>query len=550
MIEHSRPVLLAVDDDPHVLRAIRRDLSRAYRDKYRVVSAGSAVEALRVLDTLRDRRDDPALLLVDQRMPEMTGIEFLAESLRRCPSARRVLLTGYADTEVAIDAINRVRLHYYLMKPWGVPEERLYPALDELLADWWAEYQPPYGGIKVIGARFSPAVHRLRDCLTRLQQPFRFVDVDRDPEGAGEDPAELPVVVLPDGARLVRPSYEDLLSALRLTGSVSRPHYDLVIVGGGPAGLAAAVYGSSEGLSTLVLDSFVPGGQAGTSSRIENYLGFPAGLSGGELTHRAVAQARRFGAEILSPVAAVRLSRAGRARTVTLADGREIGAGTVLLATGLSYQRLTARGAERFEGAGIYYGATTSETTSCADRRVWIVGGANSAGQAAVHFAQHAAQVTLLVRGSTLEQGMARYLVDEVRATPNIDVRLRTEITAVDGEDRLARITLHDLESDTLTTEDAEYVFTFIGARPHTDWLAGVIHRDELGFLPTGADLYRTGRLPDGWDLPREPLPLETSVPGVFAVGDVRAGSTKRIASGVGEGAMAVAMVHRYRAES
>jgi thioredoxin reductase (NADPH) len=331
---------------------------------------------------------------------------------------------------------------------------------------------------------------------------------------------------------------------------MTRPHYDLVIVGGGPAGLAAAVYGSSEGLSTLVLDSFVPGGQAGTSSRIENYLGFPAGLSGGELTHRAVAQARRFGAEILSPVAATGLCRAGRARVITLADGREIGAGTVLLATGLSYQRLAVSGAERFEGAGIYYGATTSETASCVGQRVWIVGGANSAGQAAVHFAQHADQVTLLIRGRALEQGMSHYLVDEVRATPNIDVRLSTTITAVDGDERLERITLHDLESDTMTTEDAEYVFTFIGARPRTDWLAGVVHRDELGFLPTGADLCRAGGYPVGWDLPREPLPLETSVPGVFAAGDVRAGSTKRIASGVGEGAMAVAMIHRYRAES
>jgi thioredoxin reductase (NADPH) len=550
MAEHRRPVLLAVDDDPHVLRAIRRDLSSAYRQDYRIVSASSAAEGLTVLDALRDRRDEPALLLVDQRMPEMTGIEFFAESLRRCPSARRVLLTGHADTEVAIDAINRVRLHYYLVKPWGPPDERLYPVLDELLADWRAGYQPPYGGIRVVGHRFSPAAHRVRDLLTRLQQPFQFVDVDRDAVGAGEDPANLPLVVLPDGTRLVRPSYEDLMETLRLAGSASRPHYDLVIVGAGPAGLAAAVYGSSEGLSTLLVDAYVPGGQAGTSSRIENYLGFPAGLTGAELTRRAVSQARRFGTEILSPATVTGLRRAGRARMVVLGDGREIGAGTVLLSTGLSYQRLTAEGAERFEGAGIYYGATASETASCHGQRVWIVGGANSAGQAAVHFAQHADRVTLVVRAGSLGKGMSRYLVDEIALTPNIDVRLRTTITAVEGSDRLARISLRDLDSDAVSTEDAEYVFTYIGARPRTDWLDGVVRRDDLGFLPTGADLCPAGQRPGGWDLPREPLPLETSVPGVFAAGDVRAGSMKRIASGVGEGAMAVAMIHRYRAES
>jgi thioredoxin reductase (NADPH) len=453
-----------------------------------------------------------------------------------------VLLTGYADTQVAIDAINQVRLHHYLVKPWEPPEERLYPMLNELLADWRAGYQPPYGGIQVIGHRFAPSSHRVRDFLTRLQQPFRFVDVARD--SYAEDESDLPVVLLPDGTRLPKPSDTELLTALRMSGDASRPHYDLVIVGAGPAGLAAAVYGSSEGLATLLVDAYVPGGQAGTSSRIENYLGFPAGLTGAELARRAVAQARRFGAEVVAPVSAVALRKAGRARVVSLADGREISAGTVVLATGLAYQRLA--GADRFEGAGVYYGATISETATCDGEHVWIVGGANSAGQAAVHFARHAARVTLLVRGDSLARGMSHYLVDELAGAHNVDVRLRTVITGMEGGERLARITLANVDTGETSTEDAEYVFTFIGARPGTEWLSGVVQRDDRGFVATGTDL----ALDDAWDLPRSPLPLETNLPGVFAAGDVRAGSVKRIASGVGEGAMAVAMVHRYRADS
>ncbi|PPK65435.1 FAD-dependent oxidoreductase [Actinokineospora auranticolor] len=542
MPDAARPVLLAVDDDPHVLRAIRRDLTRAYQRDYRVVATGSAAEALRVIDRLRERDQEPALLLVDQRMPDMTGIEFFAESLDRCPDARRVLLTGYADTEVAIDAINRVRLHHYLVKPWEPPTERLYPVLDELLDDWRADYQPPYGGITVTGHRFAPATHRLRDFLTRLHQPFRFVEVD-----APEHAPVRPVVRLPDGTELADPTQTDLLSALNLTWDAGRPHYDIVIVGAGPSGLAAAVYGSSEGLSTVLLEAYVPGGQAGTSSRIENYLGFPAGITGAELTRRAVDQARRFGTEVLSPVSAVGLRRAGRARVLTLSDGREISAGTVLLSSGLSYQRLDAVDAERFEGAGIYYGATASETSSCADSHVWIVGGANSAGQAALHFARTAAKVTMLLRAHDLAKSMSRYLIDEIEATPNIEVRPRTVITATAGDERLTGITLSDVDTGAAEEHPAEFVFTFIGAQPRTAWLDGVVRRDDRGFVLTGPDL--DDPLPD-WDLPRLPLPLETSMPGVFAAGDVRSGSVKRIASGVGEGAMAVSLVHRYRAES
>ncbi|HEU5158502.1 MAG TPA: FAD-dependent oxidoreductase [Streptosporangiaceae bacterium] len=545
MLESHRPVLLAVDDDPHVLRAIRRDLSRAYQDRYRVIASTSANEGLRILDTLRERREEPALLLVDQRMPEMPGVDFLAESLGRFPATRRVLLTAYADTGVAIAAINRVRLDHYLVKPWEPPEERLYPVLDDLLDEWQASYQPPYSGIRLVGYRYVPATHLLRDFLTRHHQPFRFIDVERDtvPDVAE---TELPAVLLPDGTKLVKPTTTDLVKVLGLNSEASRPHYNVVIVGGGPAGLAAAVYASSEGLSTLLLDAYVPGGQAGMSSRIENYLGFPAGISGAELTRRAVAQARRFGADLLSPVAAVGLRSAGRAKILTLSDGREISAGLIILAPGLSYRRIDAEGAERFEGAGIYYGATTAETTSCQDQRVWIIGGANSAGQAALHFAQHAKQVIMLIRGHGLEATMSRYLLEDIEAAPNIEVRLRTKLIAADGSDRLARITLQNLDDDTVTTEDAENVFTFIGARPRTDWLDGAVCRDHNGFLVTGPDLGRRDDLPD-WDLPRDPLLLETSMPGVFAVGDARAGSVKRIASSVGEGAMAVTLLHQYQ---
>lgn len=535
-----RPALLAVDDDAHVLRAVRRDLLSVYADRYRVLSTTSPADGLRILDRLADRGEEPALLLVDQRMPEMTGMEFFAESLNRFPSARRVLLTGYADTAVAIDAINEVKLHHYLVKPWEPPAERLYPVLDDLLAEWQSTYEPPYEGIRVVGHRFSPATHQLRDFLTRLLQPFRFVDVDE----TGSD--EVPAVELPDGRRLVRPTRTELMAALGLRGELSRPHYDLVIAGGGPTGLAAAVYGASEGLATLLLDAHVPGGQAGTSSRIENYLGFPAGVSGAELTRRAVAQARRFGAELLAPVGAVSLRRAGRAHLIGLSDGREIGAGSVLLATGLSYHRLAADGCDRFEGAGIYYGSTNSEAALCAGQHVVIVGGANSAGQAALHFAKHAEQVTMLVRAPSLATRMSRYLVDEIDGTPNIEVRATTEVESVSGAAHLERITLCDNRTGTVDEIAAESMFSFIGARPRTGWLADTVRRDTGGYLLTGSAL--AGLLDETWDLPREPMLLETSAPGVFAAGDVRADSVKRIASAVGEGALAVTQIHQHAA--
>ncbi|WP_405761680.1 FAD-dependent oxidoreductase [Streptomyces sp. NBC_00045] len=550
--ESRKPVILAVDDDPQVLRAVRRDLRSAYGDRYRVLGASSAADALKILDSLDERGHDPALFLVDQRMPDVTGVEFLLEAVSRFPDARRVLLTAYAETDAAITAINRVRLDYYLLKPWDPPHERLFPVLDDLLSDWLATYRPAYDGIIVAGHLVSPGTHAVRDFFTRNGQPFRFLNVERDPEAltliAAQPDAVLPLVRFPDGAVLSAPSDTELARRLGLATTASRPHYECVIVGAGPAGLAAGVYAASEGLSTLMLDSRAPGGQAGTSSLIENYLGFPSGLSGGDLTRRATIQASRFGAEILHPVEVVSLTRDDPAKILTLADGTEISAETVLLTTGVSYNRLQAPGADRFEGAGLYYGAATTESSACISQHVFIVGGANSAGQAAVHFAKYAARVTILVRAESLDASMSRYLIDEIDRTPNIEVKVRTTVVRLDGEEHLEELTLHDATTGEDTRVPARFMFTFIGARPHTDWLSGMVERDEYGFVLTGSDLIANGgELPAEWSLERAPYPLETSVPGVFAAGDVRAHSVKRVASGVGEGAMAVSLIHRYR---
>ncbi|KJY45322.1 FAD-dependent oxidoreductase [Streptomyces sp. XY332] len=550
--ESRKPVILAVDDDPQVLRAVRRDLRSAYGDRYRVLGASSAADALKILDSLDERGHDPALFLVDQRMPDVTGVEFLLEAVSRFPDARRVLLTAYAETDAAITAINRVRLDYYLLKPWDPPHERLFPVLDDLLSDWLATYRPAYDGIIVAGHLVSPGTHAVRDFFTRNGQPFRFLNVERDPEAltliAAQPDAALPLVRFPDGTVLSAPSDTALAQRLGLATTASRPHYECVIVGAGPAGLAAGVYAASEGLSTLMLDSRAPGGQAGTSSLIENYLGFPSGLSGGDLTRRATIQASRFGAEILHPVEVVSLTRDDPAKILVLADGTEISAETVLLATGVSYNRLEAPGADRFEGAGLYYGAATTESSACISQHVFIVGGANSAGQAAVHFAKYAAKVTILVRAESLDASMSRYLIDEIDRTPNIEVKVRTTVVRLDGDEHLEKLTLHDSTTGEDTEVPARFMFTFIGARPHTDWLSGVVERDEYGFVLTGSDLIANGgELPAEWSLERAPYPLETSVPGVFAAGDVRAHSVKRVASGVGEGAMAVSLIHRYR---
>ncbi|HEY2856513.1 MAG TPA: FAD-dependent oxidoreductase [Gemmatimonadaceae bacterium] len=550
-----RPVLLAVDDDPEVLRAVDRDLRRRYADKYRVVRAESGASAINALRTFGERGDPIAMVVADQRMPEMTGVELLQQTLRLVPDAKRVLLTAYADTDAAIDAINKARIDNYLLKPWDPPEEKLYTVLDDLLDDWQSSYQAPFEGIRVIGHRWSPKSHDVRDFLGRNLVPFKWLDLDVSEEArtalsklsTGTDAPALPVVVFPDGDVLAAPEPSALGARLGLRSRAEKPFYDLVVVGGGPAGLAAAVYGASEGLRTLLLEREAPGGQAGTSSRIENYLGFPSGLTGADLTRRAVAQARKFGAELLTPQEACRLRIDGQYRVITLSDGSDVSTRALLISSGVSYRTLDVPGAEKLTGAGIYYGAALTEAISCRDEGVLIIGGGNSAGQAALFFAQYARHVAVLVRGASLGESMSQYLVDQVEATPNVTVMTRTRLTAVHGDDRLHSVTV-TCGSDERELE-ATSLFAFIGAVPRTEWVAGVIERDEHGFIRTGPDLPQENGRPRGWPLARDPYLLETNVPGVFCAGDVRHQSVKRVASAVGEGSIAVQFTHRYLAE-
>ena len=546
------PAILTVDDDDIVLRAVARDLRRQYGSQYRVLAARSAAEALQTLQALKLRNDPVALFLVDQRMPQMTGVEFLEQAIQLFPDAKRVLLTAYADTDAAIRAINIVKLDHYLLKPWDPPEVNLYPVLDDLLDDWLAAYRPPFEGIRVIGLRYSAQTHEVRDFLARNLIPFQWMDVESDPEArrlaeiAGGDRPQLPVVLFPDGASLAQPSKAQLAEKIGLRVRAGQPFYDLIIVGGGPAGLAAAVYSASEGLHTLMIERAAPGGQTGGSSRIENYLGFPVGLSGADLARRAVAQARRFGVEILTPQEATALRAADPYRFVTLADGSELSCHALIVATGVHYRQLEVPDIDRLTGAGVYYGASAVEALSYRGQDVFLVGGANSAGQAAIHFAQYCTSVTLLVRGDSLEKSMSQYLVDQIRATENIHVRLDTSVIAVHGQQRLESIAIRNSRSEEEETLPAMALFLFIGAMPQTDWVAGVLERDEHGFLLTGPDLPGDGGRPRGWMLDRDPYLLETNVPGVFVAGDVRHGSTKRIATAVGEGAIAVRFVHEY----
>ncbi len=549
----AKPFILTVDDDIAVLRGIARDLRGRYAADYRILRAESGRAALELLDQLRDRNEDVALLLADQRMPEMDGVQFLGRAREIHPDARRVLLTAYADTAAAITAINQVRLHHYLMKPWDPPEQNLYPVLDDLLADWRAEYAPPFRGIRVIGQRWSPDAHRVKDFFGRHQVPFRWVDAEdaaADPElspllGAGQ---RLPLVVFPDHTTAECPSPESLADRLGLNTRASTEFYDFIIVGAGPAGLAAAVYGASEGLKTLLIDREAPGGQAALSSRIENYLGFPAGLSGGDLSRRAVAQARKFGSEILAPQEALALQLEGGYRVLTLANGSKVSGSAVLLATGLSWRRLAIPNIDRLTGAGVYYGAATTEAPACADEEVYVIGGANSAGQAAMHFSHYARKVNMLVRGEGLSATMSQYLIDQIAATPNIEVIPHTEVTGVDGQDQLESLTLTNRHTGASETVPARLLFIFIGAQPRTQWLEGQLCLDQHGFIRTGSQLRKDGHITRQWPLSREPLLLETSIPGVFAAGDVRSGSVKRVASGVGEGSVVVQFVHHFLA--
>lgn len=548
----AKPVILTVDDDPEVLQAVARDLRREYGDRFRVLRAESGAIALEALQQIKLRNDPVALFLVDQRMPQMSGVEFLEQALQMFPDTKRALLTAYADTDAAIRAINATRIDYYLMKPWDPPEERLYPVLDDLLDDWLVKFRPPFEGIRVIGNRWSPHSHKIKDFLARNQVPYQWLDVELSEEAqklveyAECDRLSLPLVLLPDGSHLLKPTNLEVANKIGLQTQAEKPFYDLIIVGGGPAGLAAAVYGASEGLHTMMIEREAPGGQAGTSSRIENYLGFPVGLSGGDLARRAVTQARRFGVEILTPQEVKGIRVEDPYRIITLGDGNEISCHALILALGVSWRRLNVPGMDRLTGAGVYYGAAQTEALACEGEEVYIIGGANSAGQAAMYFSKYAHQVTMLVRGESLTSSMSQYLIDQIAETPNITVKAHSQVVEAKGETSLEAIAIQNSLTGETQIVPATSLFIFIGAVPRTDWLDGTVERDERGFILTGPDLMHEGHRPKGWNLEREPFLLETNIPGIFAVGDVRHGSIKRVASGVGEGSICVQFVHRY----
>jgi thioredoxin reductase (NADPH) len=551
----AKPILLTVDDDPDVLRAIERDLRSQYGADYRVISSDSPEGALDILKGLKVRNDGVALLLADQRMPRMDGVGFLQEARQIFPDAKRALLTAYADTNAAISAINQANLDYFFMKPWDPPSENLYPQLDDLLGDWRASYRPAFQGIRVLGTRWSPRSYELRDFLARSHVPYQWIDVEgaaNDPEtkrlldALGPDAAELPVVLFADGTKLLNGAPAEVAQKVGLRTRAETSFYDLAIVGGGPAGLAAAVYGASEGLHTVIVEREAPGGQAGMSSRIENYLGFPAGLSGGDLARRAVVQARRFGVEILAPQEAVGVRVEGPYRIIKLADGNEISCHALMIASGVQWRRLETPGIDRLQGAGVYYGGGATEALSCKGEIVYVVGGANSAGQAAMNFAKYADRVVILVRGDSLATSMSQYLIDQIKETPNIQLWTHASVAEVHGETHLEEVSVLCSDTNKVERVPASAMFIFIGALPRTDWLAGTIERDERGFILTGPDLMHGGERPKGWTLDRDPFLLETNVPGIFGVGDVRHGSVKRVASGVGEGSVGVQFIHQY----
>ncbi len=548
----EKPVILTVDDDPAVLQSISRDLRKQYGDRFRIVRADSGAVALETTEKLKLRGDTVALFLADQRMPGMSGVEFLEQGSEIFPAAKRALLTAYADTNAAISAINDARLDYYLLKPWDPPEEKLYPVLDDLIQDWKAGFKPEFKGVKVISDRWSPHSHSLRDFLSRNQIPYRWLDIETSEEAqklvtyADLEPnsACLPLVITAEGEKLVKPSVTALAQQVGLQTEAAKPFYDLVIVGGGPAGLAAAVYGASEGLKTVMIEREAPGGQAGTSSRIENYLGFPVGLSGDDLARRAVTQAKRFGVEILTPQSATELRIEDDYRIIKLADGSEISCHALILALGVSWRLLKVPGVDKFTGAGVYYGAAKTEAPACKGEEIYVVGGANSAGQAAMYFSQFARKVNMLVRGESLVKSMSQYLIDQIDSTENITVMPFHSVVEAQGDERLNSILVEDSQSGETKTLPTNYLFIFIGATPSTDWLGDQIQRDERGFICTGPDV----SVERGWLLERDRFLLETDVPGIFAVGDVRHNSVKRVASGVGEGSICVQFVHRHLA--
>ena len=551
----TKPVLLTVDDDREVLRAIERDLRRKYAGNYRVLRAESGAAAMEIVRELKLRNNAVALFLVDQRMPGVSGVEFLGQAIELFPDAKRVLLTAYADTDAAIAAINAAGVNHYLLKPWDPPEENLYPVIDDLLEDWVATFPPQFEGIRVLGNRWSPDSHNVKDFLARNHVPYQWLDIetaDTDTEIRAlvelledEYKKELPLVIFPNGVRLQRPTLAEVAENVGLKTRAAEAFYDLAIVGGGPAGLAAAVYGASEGLRTVMVEREAPGGQAGMSSRIENYLGFPSGLSGGDLARRAVVQAKRFGVEILSAEAtSVKLE--GPYRLLKLANGAELSCHALLVATGVQWRKLDAPGVERLTGAGIYYGAAMTEAISCKDEDVFVIGGANSAGQAALYFSKYARRVVMLVRGPSLAASMSQYLIDQLKEIKNVQIEFNSSVVEAHGENHLEEISVLCNTTNEVNRIPANSMFIMIGAAPNTTWLADVVERDERGFILSGPDLMRDGKRPRGWQLDRDPGLLETNVPGIFVVGDVRHGSVKRVASGVGEGSVAISFVHQY----
>ena len=547
----AKPIILTVDDEVLVLSAVERDLARHYRKDYRIIKASSGAEALEAVHRLKQRSDAIALFLVDQRMPEISGTEFLAKAREVYPEARKVLLTAYADTDAAISAINTVGLDHYLVKPWTPAEENLYPILDDLISDWEATATVPYDGIRVAGTLWSANSHNIKDFLARSQIPYQFLDIERDVEAqslveqANKSTHQLPVIFFPDGSVLIEPSLTELAEKVGLKTRAAEPFYDLIVVGAGPTGLAAAVYGASEGVHTLLIDKETPGGQAGTSSRIENYLGFPKGLSGADLARRATAQASRLGAEILSAQEVVSIGLRDPYRVVTLANGSELACRAVIIATGVSVRELAVPGIENVTGAGVYYGAALTEAASYKSKHVYVVGGANSAGQGAIFLSQYAGQVSMLVR-SSLAKSMSSYLIEQIESRDNIDVQLGTEVVEVHGNDRLEASTIRDRETDETRQESTPAMFVFIGASPYTKMLGDLVELSKAGFVLTGPDLFINGQRPAGWKLKRDPYLMETNVPGIFATGDVRHGVIRRVASAVGQGSTAVSFVHEY----